>query len=118
LVSFLKVKMDESPYWRDVRFGDRVKQGEVLGVIWSKELGMSKAELVDATINKKLSEDTLTRHQKAFEEAAISLATLRQTEKQVQSDRAACLRALRPLKMWKIPDDEIRAIEQEAETIG
>src|SRR5205807_2523011 len=27
LVSFLKVKMDESPYWRDVRFGDRIKQG-------------------------------------------------------------------------------------------
>src|SRR5207237_10403596 len=86
LVSFLKVNRDESPYWRDVRFGDRIKQGEVLGVIWSKEVGMAKAELVDATINKKLSEDTLSRHQKAFEEAAISLATLRQTEKQVNSD--------------------------------
>jgi multidrug efflux pump subunit AcrA (membrane-fusion protein) len=118
MISFAQVKLEQNPYWRDIRFGDTVKQGQSLGVFWSKDLGMAKADLTDAIINKKLSQDTLKRHMDLSEKGVIPLATLRQSQKQFQADMAAYFRALRLLMMWKLPKDEIRAVEKEADTIG
>jgi membrane fusion protein, heavy metal efflux system len=118
MVEFLQVKLDQNPYWRDLRSGDTVKQGEVLGVLWSKELGMAKADLVDAIIAKNLSADRLKRHLKGFEDGITSLATLRETETKALGDRNAYARALRPLMMWKLPKEDIAAVEKEAETIA
>jgi len=121
MVSFLQVKVNPypegAPFERDISFGDRVKQGEVLGVYWSKELGLAKAALVDAIVNKKLSEDVLRRQKATFEMGALSEAVLRQSEKQLQNDINAWRAALRPLYVWKLPRSEIQEVEQEAETI-
>src|SRR5882724_1187659 len=118
MVEFMQVKLDQNPYGRDLRFGDTVKQGDVLGVLWSKDLGMAKADLVDAIIAKKLSAEKLQRHLKGFEDGITSLATLRESETKAIADRNAYARALRPLMMWKLPKEDIAAVEKEAETIA
>jgi cobalt-zinc-cadmium efflux system membrane fusion protein len=103
--------------YRPLRFGDRVRQGELLAVLWSRDLGEKKAALVDALSALRLSKNALTRQAKLFEEGAISLAAYLATERQVQADTNAVLTAERTLRMWKLTDEEIGAIKKEAESI-
>src|SRR5205823_10890151 len=44
-----------------VRFGDRVAKDQLLAVVWSKDLGEKKSELVDALSQLRLDQETLTR---------------------------------------------------------
>jgi beta-lactamase regulating signal transducer with metallopeptidase domain len=44
---------------RDLRVGDRVAKGQLLAVIWSKELGEKKSDLADALSAKYFSESKL-----------------------------------------------------------
>ncbi len=102
---------------RPIRFGDKVKQGDLLAVIWSQQLGTAKAALVDAISALRLSKDSLTRYEKLFGEGAISQAALKVAEKQVESDSNALRTAERSLKMWKVTPEDIKEIEDEARTI-
>lgn len=121
IISFLRVEDDHYPDGptteRDVSFNDRVKQGAVLAVAWSKDLGLAKASLVDAIVNRKVTEETLERHRKLFQEGAIAEATVRQSEKEATAALNAYRTALYPLIVWKVPRDEIRKVEAEADTI-
>jgi cobalt-zinc-cadmium efflux system membrane fusion protein len=103
--------------YRPLRFGDRVRQGELLAVLWSRDLGEKKAALVDALSALRLSKNALERQAKLFEEGAISLAAYLATERQVQADTNAVLTAERTLRMWKLTNEEIDAIKKEAESI-
>jgi cobalt-zinc-cadmium efflux system membrane fusion protein len=106
-----------SPQKRPLRFGDKVAQGETLAVMWSRDLGEKKAALVDAVCSLRLSQDTFSRQYKLFQDAALSLASLKATERQVQADSNAKLTAERTLKMWKMTNEEIQAIIAEANII-
>ena len=102
---------------RPIKFGDKVKQGTVLAVFWSQTLGVAKAALVDAICSLRLSENTLARQKELYDKAALPLSTLQLTERQVQSDSLSVLTAERTLRMWKLSDDEIKAIKDEAKMI-
>jgi membrane fusion protein, heavy metal efflux system len=102
---------------RPVRFGDRVKQGDLLAVIWSQQLGAAKAALVDAICALRLSEDTLKRYEELHRQGAMSLASLKAGERQVQADSNTLLTAERSLKMWKLEKEEIDEIKAEANVI-
>ena len=103
---------------RPLRFGDKVKQGDLLAVVWSQSLGQAKAALVDAICSLRLSKDTLERQSKVYQEGALSVATLKGSERQVQADSNAVLTAERSLKMWKLSNEEIQAIKDEASIIA
>ena len=121
VVSLLKVPMDDDSYpngaKRDLTFNDRVKQGTVLGVYWSKDLGQAKGALVDAVVNKKQSEVYFRDKKKLYEEGNLSLALYQQYEKQLQNDINAYRVALYPLYVWRVPKDEIAQLEKEADRI-
>jgi membrane fusion protein, heavy metal efflux system len=102
---------------RPIKFGDKVKQGAVLAVFWSQTLGVAKAALVDAVCSLRLSETTLARLQKLSDEGALANNTLEVSKRQVQSDSLAVLTAERTLRMWKLNNDEIKAIKDEANMI-
>jgi cobalt-zinc-cadmium efflux system membrane fusion protein len=102
------------PGHRDISWNDRIKQGEVLAVFWSKDLGMAKADLVDAILAKNLSEEFYQQQLKLLKEGATGLTQFLQAEKQRNGDIATYNRALRPLYVWKLPPDEIEAIQKEA----
>src|SRR5262249_34094253 len=59
---------------RPLEVGDRVRKGDLLAVVWSKELGEKKGALVDAVIDLRLEQDRLTRYTKLVQEGAISEA--------------------------------------------
>jgi multidrug efflux pump subunit AcrA (membrane-fusion protein) len=103
---------------RSLRYGDRVRQGSLLAVVHSTTLGTAKAALVDAVCSLKLSTETLERHYKLYAEGGISLATLRQSERQQQFDSNALLTAERTLLTMKLSEDEVNEIKAQAKEIA
>jgi membrane fusion protein, heavy metal efflux system len=102
---------------RAMRFGDTVKQGSELAVLWCKDLGEKKAALVDAVISYRNSAETVERQSELLKNGSISLANFKASEKQLQSDANAVLTAERTLKIWKMTDEEIADIKKEANII-
>ncbi len=102
---------------RPIRAFDKVKPGDTLCVVWSRDLGEKKAALVDAVCALRLSQATLKRQLDIFQEGAMSYASVQVTKRQVQADSGAVLTAERTLKMWKLPDEEIDKIKREANII-
>jgi multidrug efflux pump subunit AcrA (membrane-fusion protein) len=102
---------------RPIKFGDKVKQGDVLVEFWSQTLGLQKAAFVDAICSLRLSQETLDRQGDLFKQGAMSLAGLKVAERQVQADNNAVMTAERTLRMWKLTNDEIKEIRDEANII-
>jgi cobalt-zinc-cadmium efflux system membrane fusion protein len=105
------------PVKRPYRYGDKVKQGQLLAVIYSPTMGQQKAALVDAINNLRLSEENLDRHKKLYSTGDFGYSQLKQDEQKVQIDKNAVLSAERTLRLWKMTTEEIQAIKQEADDI-
>ena len=99
---------------RGLDFGDPVHTGQLLAVIWSRELGEKKSELVDALSQLRVDEETLARLTRASAEGAVSDRTTHDAERKVESDRIAEARIVRTLETWRVPKPEIDAIRAEA----
>jgi multidrug efflux pump subunit AcrA (membrane-fusion protein) len=105
------------PRERDISFADKIKQGQVLAEFWSKDLGLAKAALVDAIVNKTKSDIDLKKQQALYAQGATPEAALRAAEKQLQNDISTYRSALYPLYVWKVPRSEIQEVEREAASI-
>jgi len=102
---------------RPLRYGDKVKQDDLLAVVWSQPLGQAKSALVDAISQLSMSEPMLERQKAAFYDAALSLGTLAMTERGVKGDWSTYNAAERSLRMWKLTDDEIKQLKEEAKKL-
>ncbi len=99
---------------RELRPGDRVHRGDTLAVVWSTDVGGRKSDLVDALVQLKLDEQRLDAREKLWKDGFLPEDTLRQTERDVISDRNAVERAVRTLRTWNVPEREIDAAREEA----
>jgi membrane fusion protein, heavy metal efflux system len=101
---------------RPLRFGDRVAAGQVLAVIWSKDVGEKKSDLVNA-----LSQYGLDRAQldfiKALPPGVVPERTVKEAEQKVEADINAVDRHERTLRSWRLTDEEIKQVKDEAERI-
>ncbi len=97
-----------------ITFGRRVHKGQVLAVIWSRDLGEKKSDLIDALSQLRVDEDSLARISKAAAEGAVPERVLRDTERKVEADRIAVSRAVRTLQSWRISKEEIDQVRAEA----
>lgn len=102
---------------RPIQYLDRVKKGDLLAVVWSKDLGEKKSELVDAISKMKADQETMKQLQSLQQEGATSLRSLRDAQRNLDADRIAVERAERTLRSWRLGDSEIEAIRAEAERI-
>ncbi len=102
---------------RTIQYLDRVKKGDLLAVVWSKDLGEKKSELVDAISRMKTDQETLKQLQSLQQEGAASLRSLREAQRNLDADRIAVERVERTLRSWRLGDAEIEAIRAEAERI-
>ncbi len=100
-----------------LKFGDRVAKGQLLAVVWSKDLGEKKSELVDAILHRQLDEEALSRLQDLFQKGATPEQKLRDAQHNYEADLIAETRAERTLRSWRLSDAEIAAIKAEAESI-
>ena len=97
--------------------GDRVKKGDLLAIVWSKDLGDKKAALIDAIIDLRRDSSKLKDLEKAYYEGVVSATSYFEAQRTVRKDLSARNAAERTLRIWKLNDKEIDAIKKEAETI-
>lgn len=106
----------EGPTNRSVRYGDYVNKGDVMAIVWSKEIGEKKSELVDA-ISKLDADQKLLERLEATEKGVVAEKMKIDARRTVQADAIALARAERTLRSWRISDEEIAAIYREADDV-
>ena len=97
---------------RPLRYGDRVTRGQVLAVVWSKEIGEKKSELMDAVSRRDTSRNLLDRYE-GLTQGIVPERTVQEARREYQADEIAVARAERTLRSWRMTDDEIKAIHDE-----
>ncbi len=102
---------------RTLRNGDKVQANQVLAVVWSKDLGEKKSEMVDALARLRIDLGVLERLRALEREGATAERSVREAEKVVAGDRIAVVRAERTLRSWRLSEEEIKAVQAEAERI-
>ncbi|MBX7167174.1 MAG: efflux RND transporter periplasmic adaptor subunit [Pirellulales bacterium] len=100
-----------------LRFGDSVTQGELLAVLWSREVGDEKSDLVDATSRMRLDEQTLARLKSLEPSGAVAERVVREAQRNLEADLIAANRAERTLRSWRFSEEEIGEIKAEAERL-
>lgn len=99
-----------------LRQWDDVKKGQILAVIWCKDVGEKKSELVDQIAQLRADLKVLERYQ-SVDPGVVSLNALTQARLAVERDRNAVARAERTLTSWMLTDAEIDAVKREAEKL-
>jgi cobalt-zinc-cadmium efflux system membrane fusion protein len=95
--------------------GQHVQKSDPLAVLWSKDLGEKKSELIDARSQLALNKDVLEHARAAYEKGAIPDRSLRQAERDYEASRIAADRAYHTLLSWRLTKKEIDAIGKESE---
>jgi cobalt-zinc-cadmium efflux system membrane fusion protein len=98
-------------------YGNRVRKGQLMAIVWSKDLGEKKSELVDWLVKLSLDEENSKRLEELWLSGAGSEATYRAAKNAVSADLNGVARARRTLETWRVDDAEIKEIEKEAERI-
>ena len=93
---------------RDLRPGDRVAKGQLLAVVWNKELGEKKSDLADALSKKHFSEEEF-QHMRGLVGESVTQRHLIEAQKQVELDAAAVQRIERTLRAWRVSEEEIKS---------
>jgi cobalt-zinc-cadmium efflux system membrane fusion protein len=98
-------------------FGDDVKKGQLLAVVRSPDLAEKKGAFVDAILDLTVDKEKLARLEGPYERGAIPENTYRDAIAKVQKDITALARARRILELAQLKPEEIKALEDEAETV-
>lgn len=102
---------------RVVSFMDHVSKGQRLGVLWSKELGEKKSELVNSLARLRTDQMNLQRLETLFTKGATTEKALREAEYQVESGENNVEKAKWTLRSWSLTEEEITEVEAEAERL-
>lgn len=94
-----------------LRFGDDVKKGQLLCVIWSRELGEKKSELAESLSTLAFDRETLQRLKS--NEAAVPLSSIREAERRERQDELEVERIEKTLRSWQLSSEEIERIRNE-----
>jgi cobalt-zinc-cadmium efflux system membrane fusion protein len=97
--------------------GDRVKQGQVLAVVWSKELGDRKVALVSALLDLYVDQETLQRLEEIYQKGSVPEATYRTAVAKVERDLASVYAAEAGLGISRLRPEEIEEVRNEARTV-
>jgi len=102
---------------RSISFGDNVRKGQLLAVIWSKELGEKKSELVESLTQLRFDEDKLKRMEDLFSKKSVPERNVFDAHRDVDSDVITVARIERTLRSWRLSTEQIQAIRDEAERV-
>ncbi len=102
---------------RVVSFMDHVSKGQRLGVLWSKELGEKKSELVASLTRLRTDRMNLQRLDTLLTKGATTEKAVREAEYAVESGENTVEKTKWTLKSWSLTDEEIAEVEAEAERL-
>jgi membrane fusion protein, heavy metal efflux system len=108
-------KTGESEF-RELRSGDHVSKGDILGVVYSVDVGSKKNDLLNALAQLELDQQILDNAEK-HREAIAEVQWLTFT-RAVRADRNAINAALNYLNAWDIPQGEIDTLREEAKKLS
>ncbi|HET6880750.1 MAG TPA: efflux RND transporter periplasmic adaptor subunit [Pirellulales bacterium] len=100
---------------RSLRYGDPVKQGDLLAIVWSTDIGQKKSELVDALSKLSLDETILMNFKRA--PGAVPQLKLEEARRNLEADKIQVNSARRTLTSWRLEPWEIDEVEQEAKQL-
>ena len=101
--------------YRELRPGDRVAKGDLLGIFYSVDVGSKKNDLLQALVQLELDQEIMDKiNDNVYAVPAVYRLT---QERAVQGDRTEINRALNNLKAWDIPQQEIDDLHAEAKRI-
>lgn len=106
----------ESSGNRPLQFGDHVEKGQLLAVVWCRDVGEKKSDLVDALTRLAASTITLDRL-KALPPGAVAEQVVREARRVHEADVIQVERLERTLRSWRLADEELAEVRQEAERI-
>jgi membrane fusion protein, heavy metal efflux system len=101
---------------RPLQVGDAIKRGQVLAVIWSKEIGERKSDLVDAQSQLYLHEKVLQRL-KSLQGGPVSERAVEEATRNYEADVIQVTRLERTLRSWQLSEETIAAMRAEAKRI-
>lgn len=109
-----EISAKPTPRTRPLRFGDEVKKGQTLAVVWSRELGEKKSEYAETL--SELTFDRETLQKRSSVEGAVAQSTIREAERRVKQGEIAADRIEKTLRSWQLSTSEIQAIRTEVQT--
>jgi cobalt-zinc-cadmium efflux system membrane fusion protein len=102
---------------RPIRVGDRVTKGQTLAVLWSKEVGEKKSDLVDA-LSRLAMHQALFRNLKSLESSgAVPQRSISEMQRNYEQDMIEIERLRRTLRSWRLDESDLTEIEAEAKRI-
>jgi membrane fusion protein, heavy metal efflux system len=105
------------PANRPLRFGDPVVEGQLLAVLWSKDLGEKKNDLIEGLAKLWTDQKSLTASEELYHDLAGSEANVRLQRGVVAADLSAVDRARNALRIWRLTEKEIKEVEDEAKAV-
>lgn len=88
-----------------------------MAVMWSKDFGEKKSELVDALANLRLDQEAYERVKALDTRGATSETAVREAERNVATGEIAVKKAVLTLRSWQVPEEVIDHVKQEVESI-
>jgi cobalt-zinc-cadmium efflux system membrane fusion protein len=101
--------------FREVRAGDHVKKGDLLGMFYSVDVGTKKNALLDALVQLDLDQRILDDYER--NRGAVPKVIYNTQATTVQHDRNAINQALNNLRAWDVPQEEIDELHDEAKKL-
>jgi cobalt-zinc-cadmium efflux system membrane fusion protein len=103
---------------RELRSGDTVRKGDLLGIFYSVDVGNKKNDLMDALLQLRLDQEILDASQAAYDKGAVPKIDLLAAKKAVEGDHNTIERSENTLRAWTVPEADIEAVRKEAEEIN
>jgi cobalt-zinc-cadmium efflux system membrane fusion protein len=101
---------------RPLRLGDHVTKGQLLAVVWSKDVGEKKSDLVNA-LSKFYLDEAQLKSLKQLGKQVIAERQVREAEREREADIIEVDRVERTLRSWRLTEAEINVVRAEAEKI-
>lgn len=101
---------------RPLQFGDEVEKDQVLAVIWSKEIGQKKSDLLDAYSQYNLNKATIDRL-KNLRPGEVSEHVLRDAQRAYESALISVQNGERTLRSWQLSEEDVASIRREAQRL-
>jgi cobalt-zinc-cadmium efflux system membrane fusion protein len=95
-------------YKRELRAGDEIKKGDLLGVFYSDVVGNKKNDLVDAVLQIVLDDKILKRAE--ANAGSLPEIFILNAQRNFQGDLNAINRAMNTLKTWVVPEEDIESL--------
>jgi membrane fusion protein, heavy metal efflux system len=102
---------------RAIRHGDRVRKGQLLAVVRSKDLGDKKLEFIEAVLRLCEDREALERMRQLAGEGTSPARIVKDAERTVEGDLINVARAERALQSSRLTAAEIAALRAEGEAL-